>query len=219
MASLILYNYFRSSTSFRARIALYHKNLAFEYRAVHLVDNGGEQNAESYKELNPMGEVPTLIHDNKKIGQSMAIVEYLDEVFPQNPLFPKDPLGKAHVRQFCENINSFMHPLGNLKVLQYLEQEHQYTQEQKEAWVSYWNRRGYLALEKILTKTAGKFCFGNQITAADAFLIPQMFTSLRFNVDLTDFPLCQKVYQECKSIEAFQKAHPLNQPDSPKPSL
>lgn len=216
MASLILYNYFRSSTSYRTRIALYHKNLDFEYRAVHLLNNGGEQNSESYKDLNALAEVPTLIHNNKSLGQSVAIIEYLEEVFPTPPLFPKDPFEKAQIRQFCETINSFMHPLGNLKVLQYLGNHHNYTQEQKEEWFSLWNKKGYEALEKGLQKTAQNFCFGEKITAADIFLIPQIFASLRFNVDLTDFPLCRKIYENCKTIEAFQKAHPLNQPDSPK---
>lgn len=216
MASLILYNYFRSSTSYRARVALYHKNLDFEYRAVHLLNNGGEQNGASYKDLNAMGEVPTLVHNGQSIAQSVAIIEYLEEVFPQNPLFPKDPFEKAQVRQFCETINSFMHPLGNLKVLQYLEQHHHYTQLQKEEWFAHWNYRGYSALEKTLEKTSGTFCFGDQISAADVFLIPQMFASLRFNVDLKTYPLCEKIYNNCKTVTAFQKAHPLNQPDSPK---
>ena len=216
MASLTLYNYFRSSTSYRVRIALYHKNLNFEYKAVHLLNHGGEQNSEAYKTLNPMSEVPTLVHNHKNIGQSMAIIEYLEEVFPQSPLFSKDPSEKAQIRQFCENINSFMHPMGNLKVLQYLGDHFKYTQQQKEEWMAHWNHRGYAALEKILKTTSGKFCFADQITAADTFLIPQIFTSLRFNVDLANYPLCRKIYENCKSVEAFQKAHPLNQPDSPK---
>ena len=216
MKKLILYNYFRSSTSYRARIALYHKNLDFEYRTVHLLNNGGEQNAQAYKDLNAMAEVPTLVHNDKNIAQTMAIIEYLEDVFPQNPLFPKDPVLKAQVRQFCETINSFMHPLGNLKVLQYLGDHHQYTQAQKEEWFALWNHRGYAALEKTLEKTSGTFCFGDQVTAADAFLIPQIFASLRFNVDLKAYPLCQKINAHCKQISAFQKAHPLNQPDSPK---
>lgn len=215
MASLTLYNYFRSSTSYRVRLALHYKNLSFEYKPVHLLNNGGEQHQAEYKALNPMGEVPTLIHDKKALGQSMAIIEYLDEVFPQNPLYPKDAFKKAQVRQFCENINSFMHPLSNLKVLQYLEKNHQYDQAQKENWISIWLTKGFAALESVLEKESGTYCFGNQITAADMFLVPQVFSAKRFNVSLEAFPLCQKINNECEKLEAFKKAHPLRQPDTP----
>ena len=183
---------------------------------MHLLNNGGEQNLEYYKKINPMGEVPTLVHDGKKIGQSLVILQYLDEVFPQNPLFPKDTFSKMQVFQFCENINTFMHSLGNLKVLQYLEKKHGYTQEQKEEWFGYWNHRGYSVLEKILQDTSGKFCFGDQVTAADMFLIPHTFTALRNNFQISKYPICHKIYENCKSVPAFEKAHPLNQPDTPK---
>jgi maleylacetoacetate isomerase len=215
MAKLVLYNYFRSSTSYRARIALYHKNIPFEYKAVHLINNGGEQNSKDYKDKNPMSEVPTLSVDGNTIAQSMAIIEYLEEVYPQNPLLPEDPLTRAQVRQFCEHINSFMHPLGNLKVLQYLEKNVGYDTAKKEEWIRHWTTRGYEALEKILQSTAGRFCFGNQVTAADVFLVPQMFSSQRFHVALDPFPLCQKVNEECLKLLSFQKAHPFNQPDTP----
>jgi maleylacetoacetate isomerase len=216
MASLTLYNYFRSSTSYRTRIALHYKNLEFEYKPVHLLNNGGEQHSEDYKKMNSMAEVPTLVHDGKVMGQSMAIIEYLDEVFPKNPLFPKDPFKKTRVRQFCENINSFMHPLSNLKVLQYLEKNHQYDQAKKEEWVSHWLTKGFQALEQILKNEGGKFCFGNEVTAADMFLIPQIFSAERFKVSLEPFPLCRMINSECIKLESFKKAHPFRQPDTPE---
>lgn len=213
MASLILYNYFRSSTSYRARIALNLKNLPYEYRAVHLLKN--EQHSDEYRRLNPQGEVPSLVHEGRSIGQSLAILEYLEDVFPEPPLYPKDAYTKARVRQFCENINSYLHPLGNLKVMQYLEKKHGYDQAAKEAWIQHWSRPGYEVLEKMLEDSAGKYCFGDQITAADACLIPAVFSARRFNVDLAAYPIVNRVDRECQSHPAFQKAHPLNQPDTP----
>ncbi|MEN0059659.1 MAG: glutathione S-transferase N-terminal domain-containing protein [Bdellovibrio sp.] len=121
MSSLILYNYFRSSTSFRARLALHWKGLHFEYKAISLIK--GEQHSPEYRKLNPLGGIPTLSHDGKLIPESFAIMEYLDEVYPQKPLLPQDPYLRARVRQVCEVINSFMHPMGNLKTLQYLEKK------------------------------------------------------------------------------------------------
>lgn len=216
MAPLTLYNYFRSSTSYRIRIALHYKNLDFEYKPVHLLNDGGEQHSAEYKKLNSMAEVPTLVHDNRVIAQSMAIVEYLDEVFPKNPLFPKDPFKKARVRQFCENINSFMHPLSNLKVLQYLEKNHQYDQDKKDEWVSHWVTKGFQALESILKKEGGKYCFGNEVSAADMFLIPQIFSAERFKVSLEPFPLCRMINSECLKLESFINAHPFRQIDTPE---
>ncbi len=215
MKSLVLYNYFRSSTSYRVRIALHYKNLDFKYEPVHLVNNGGEQFRSQYVALNPMAEVPTLIHDRKVIGQSMAIIEYLDEVFPQNPLFPKDPYVKAQVRQFCENINSFLHPLSNLKVLKKLENECQYDQQKKEAWIQHWSSHGLLALENLVTKTHGTYCFADNLTAADLFLAPALFSANRFNVDLTKYPILNRIDQHLNKLDCFIKAHPYNQPDSP----
>lgn len=216
MSELILYNYFRSSTSYRVRIALNYKNLKFEYRAVHLLNDGGEQHKENYKNLNPMAEVPSLVHNGVTISQSMAIVEYLDEVYPKPQLFPKDPYKRAQVRQFCENINSFMHPVCNLKILQYLEKKHGYSQTDKEEWIAHWSKHGFEATENILRKNASKFCFGNEITAADLFLIPQVFSAVRFKVDLEKYPLVKKINEHCLSLDFFKKSHPYQQPDTPE---
>lgn len=215
MNSIILYNYYRSSTSYRVRIALHHKNLPFEYKPVHLLNNGGEQFSEDYLRLNPQAEVPTLIHNGKVIGQSMAIIEYLDEVFPETPLFAKDPYQKAVTRQFCENINSFMHPICNLKVLKKLETDCGYNQEQKEAWIQHWAGIGFQTLEKITSQTSGKYCFHDQLSAADLFLAPMMFSANRFKVDLTKYKNLNKIHHNLENLESFQKAHPARQPDTP----
>jgi maleylacetoacetate isomerase/maleylpyruvate isomerase len=216
MAQIILHNYFRSSTSYRIRIALHFKNLEFTYKPVHLINNGGEQHQPQYKELNPMAEVPTLEHKGLVLGQSMAIIEYLEEEFPNPALMPKDLQKRAKIRQFCESINSFLHPISNLKVLQYLEKNHQYTQEQKEQWISHWYPKGLIALETWLKKNSKQYCFGDQISYADCFLVPLVFTCVRFKVDLTNYPLILKINENCLKVDAFKKAHPFNQIDTPE---
>lgn len=212
---MVLYNYYRSSTSYRARIALYHKQLTFEYKPVHLINLGGEQNSGDYKKLNPMSEVPTLVHGKNILAQSMVIIQYLDEVFPNNPLFPDDPFQRAQVRQLCENINCGIHPIQNLKVMQKLEGDFSATEAQKKAWIQFWIKKGFQAQEGILKKTAGTFCFGDSITAADLFLIPQVFSAQRFEVPLDEFSRIIDIVRNCLELEAFKKAHPQNQPDTP----
>ena len=216
MSNLNLFNYFRSSTSYRVRIALEIKNLKYEYTPVHLLNNGGEQNSEAYRKLNPIGGVPTLMHNDKAISQSLAIAEYLDDAFPETPLlFPKDIFLKAKVRQFCEIINADIHPLQNLKVMQYLEKQAHFTPEQKSSWLNKWIVKGLTAAEKTLEPYAGQYCFGDTLTAADAFLIPQLFSSKRFSIDISHFQLLSKINENCLNQEAFKKAHPYRQIDTP----
>jgi maleylacetoacetate isomerase/maleylpyruvate isomerase len=215
MSDLVLYNYYRSSTSYRARIALHLKNLPFEYQAVSLIKDGGEQHKPEYRKLNPAGEVPTLIHGSHVIGQSMAVIEYLDEVFPTNPLFPKDAAARAKVRQICEGMNCG-HSLTNLKVQNYLEKELGVVSEKKSQWVTHWISKICESTEKLIATTAGKYSFGETVTAVDVFLIPQLFSAQRFNVDLSTYPTLTRVNEECLKLEAFQKAHPSKQIDVPK---
>lgn len=215
MARLILYNYFRSSTSYRVRIALNFKNLDFEYTPVHLLNNGGEQHHTEYKKKNPLGEVPTLQYEQEFIGQSLPIMEFLEEVFPEKALLPKDPVKKAKVRQFCENINSFIHPLSNLKVQQYLEKKHGLSAQGKTEWIQHWGKQGLTALEQTLKNEAGEFCFGNSLTMADFCLIPQAFSSDRFGIDLTEYPTIHRINQACLQLDIFKKAHPYRQIDTP----
>lgn len=213
MAEFILHNYFRSSTSYRARIALNYKNIPYEYKAVHLLK--GEQHSPEYKKLNPIGGVPTLIHNGKIVPDSSAIVEYLEEIVPTPPLLPKDAYLRARIRQVCEIVNSAIHPLGNLKVLSYLEKTHAYTPEQKEAWIQHWCNQGFEALEKNLQEFSGTYSFGNAITMADVFIVPQIVTAQRFKVETSKFPLLMKVFDNCQKVEAFSKAHPFRQVDTP----
>ena len=216
MPNLTLYNYFRSSTSFRTRIALNLKGLDYSYKPVHLINNGGEQNSPEFRSLNPMGGVPTLIHDGHVISQSFAIIEYLDEAFKQGlQLFPGDSLKKAKIREFCQIINADIHSYGNLKTLQYLQKNFKATDAEKNQWIKDFFTSGLQACEKILETTSGSFCFGDQITAAECFLIPVLFTAQRFNVPLNDFKNSLRINNECLSIEAFKKAHPFRQPDTP----
>lgn len=214
MSDLVLYNYFRSSTSYRARIALHHKGLDFEYKPVHLLNNGGEQNSEEYKRLNPAGEVPTLIHMGKAIGQSMAIIQYVDEVFPQQSLFPKNPLHKAKVLQICEGINCG-HALTNLKTLQKMAKDYSQTDEQKKAWTNHWIHKILESCESQIKSSAKSFAYGDELTTADVFIVPQLFSARRFEVDITRYPILSKIEENCLKLEAFKKSHPSNQPDTP----
>lgn len=213
MAEFILHNYFRSSTSYRARIALNLKNIPYEYHAVNLLK--GEQQAPEYKKLNPIGGVPTLIHNGKVIPDSYAIIEYLEEIHPTPALLPKDVYTRARIRQVCEIVNSAMHPMANLRVLNYLEKTHGYNLEQKEQWAQHWGYLGLEAVEKNLQEFAGTYSFGDTVTMADIFIIPQVVTCQRFKMDTTKYPLITKVFDNCQKLDAFIKAHPSKQLDTP----
>lgn len=214
MSDLVLYNYFRSTTSYRARIALHIKGLSFEYRPVHLLNDGGEQHKPEYRALNPAGEVPTLIHGQKVISQSMAIIQYLEDAFPQNPLLPRDVFEKAKVLQIAENINCG-HALTNLKVMQHLEKKLQLSEADRNAWIAEWMGRILLSTEKMVSQTAKKYAFGDEITVADLFIVPQFFSANRFKVDLSPYKTLNKINETCLAHPAFEKAHPLKQVDTP----
>lgn len=214
MTDLKLYNYFRSSPSYRVRIALHLKGLEFKYIPIHLLNNGGEQNSADYQKINPAREVPSIEHEGAVISQSVAIIEYLDEAFPTPMLYPKELHRRARVRQLCEIINC-THPLQNLKVLQYLEKDLNVASEQKNKWLSEWMHRCFQAYEDIIRHTSGTYSVGDQVTAADLFLIPQIFSAQRFNIDTSQYKLITKVEASCLKLEAFQKAHPLKQVDTP----
>nr|XP_039253606.1 probable maleylacetoacetate isomerase 2 [Styela clava] len=210
-----LYSYWRSSCSWRVRIALALKEVNYEYSPVHLVTNGGEQRTDEYRSLNPMKQVPSLILEGKTVTQSMAIVEFLDEKFPKQGvrLFPEDLTTKTKVREVCEIINSGIQPIQNLSVLQQFDD-----QEKRMEWGHLFIDRGFVALEAFLKTTAGKYCVGDVLTAADAFLVPQVGNALRFKVDMSKFPIIAKIDEELKTHKAFIAAHPTKQPDCPENS-
>ena len=213
---LELYSYFRSSASFRVRIALNLKGLPYDYKGVHLLKEGGMQLKPEYRALNADGVVPTLVVDGRPLIQSMAIIEYLDETHPEPALLPKDPLDRAVVRGLAQEIACEIHPLNNLRVLKYLKHELKVSEEAKDAWYRHWIEQGFASLEKNLSQLGhvGRYAFGDTPTLVDLCLVPQVFNSQRFNVDLSPFPTIAQIHANCMALEAFQKAAPGVQPDS-----
>jgi maleylacetoacetate isomerase len=210
---LKLYNYFRSSASYRVRIGLYYKELPFEYKPIHLVKDGGQQYRSDFLQINPMGHVPALDDGGFLVAESMAILQYLDAISPEKPLFPAEPRARAKVVQICEVINSGIQPLQNLKVMKELEQSFGLTKEDSSRFVKHWIFDGLSKLEKIVEGTAGSFCFGGDFTAAECFLVPQCFASRRFGVDVEQFPNLSRANTNALKLAAVMKAHPEKQPD------
>ena len=213
--NLKLYSYYRSSCSYRVRIALGLKGLDYEYVPIHLVKDGGEQHLEDYRKKNPKSEVPTLVEDSFFLSQSMAIIEYLDERVPEPRLFFGDLKQKAFIRQACEIINSGIQPLQNLSVLQSLSVQFEASEGKRKQWIQKIMTQGLKSYESLIQSTASKFSFGEQVSAADLFLVPQIYNALRFEVSLDSFPHIQRVNSNCLKLEHFIKAHPKNQPDAP----
>ncbi|MBN8539007.1 MAG: maleylacetoacetate isomerase [Deltaproteobacteria bacterium] len=221
MKEFALYSYFRSSASYRVRIALGLKKIDYEYRPVHLLNDGGEQLKSDYAALNPSREVPTLVHRTggreQMIGQSVAIIDYLDQIVPNPSLFSDQPDKRAQILQACEIVNSGVQPLHNLRVLKRLSEKFNATEEQKNEWTRHWISYGLEALEKFLTPHARDFSFGDRPTAADCFLIPNLANADRFQVDLSPYPTLLRIRMSCDQLTAFVQASPANVPDSPAP--
>jgi maleylacetoacetate isomerase len=215
MREFVLYSYFRSSASYRVRIAMNLKKLSYDYKAVHLIKNGGEQHDPEYRKLNPIAQVPTLVHNGRPIAQSMAIIEYLDLLFPQPALFPQDPFQRSQVIQACEIVNSGVQPLHNSSVLQKLGTDFKADDAAKNAWTAFFIRKGLDALEVFLKPLAGEFCFGNSVSAADCFMMPNFANAERFQVALSDYPTLLRINTTCSQLDAFKKASPKHQPDTP----
>ena len=209
-----LYNYFRSSASFRVRIALELKGLPYEYVPVHLVK--GEHKADAYAAVSPSLLVPTLQTDaGERLGQSMAIIEYLDETHPRPPLLPADPLGRAQVRALAQLIACEIHPINNLRVLKYLSRELKLEEEVRNNWYRHWVRDGLEAFERELAQLpAGKYCWGDTPTLADCCLVPQIFNGKRFNTDFSGLTRTMAAFDACMALPAFQKAQPSSCPDN-----
>jgi len=205
----ILYSYWRSSCSWRVRIALELKSVDYEYRAIHLVKNGGQQLTSEYGEINPLNQVPAFVYNDETITQSMAILEYLEAIFPEVKLLPYEPLQKAKVREICEVINAGTQPIQNLSVMN----KHSDIQAERVAWSHFWINKGLIAVEVLVSKSGGKYCVGDEITMADCCLIPQVYNANRFKVDMKQFPNINRIVQNLEQVKAFVRAHPDNQPD------
>ena len=218
--SLLLYSYWRSSAAYRVRIGLNLKGLAHEIAPVHLVRGGGEQHRPEYAALNPQHLVPTLIHGATVVRQSLSILEYLDDTWPQTPLLPATAAARARVRGLAQLVASDIHPLNNLRVLQYFEQHWNLPQPEREEWVKHWIVKGFAALEALLAGDAdtGRFCHGDAPGLADCCLVPQVFNARRFGVDMAPFPTLSRIHAVCEALPAFQAAHPDRQPDAPDPA-
>ena len=211
-----LYGYFRSSAAFRARIALNLKGLDYERMIVHLTKGGGEQFAPEYRALNPQALVPVLQDDALTLTQSIAMVEYLEEVYPNPPLLPKSPAERARVRSLALMVACEIHPLNNLRVLRYLINDLKVTEAQKDDWYRHWVTNGLAPLEKRLVNdtATGHFCHGDTPGLADICLVPQLANARRFNIALGDFPTLVGIEQNCMALKAFQDAAPAVQPDA-----
>jgi maleylpyruvate isomerase len=211
-----LYDYFRSSASYRVRIGLKLKGLEYESVPVHLVRDGGEQLKAEYRAVNPSALVPALQDDGATMTQSLAILEYLDEMHPLMPLLPRDALGRARVRSLSQAIACDIHPINNLRVLRYLVKQAGLTEEAKNAWYEHWVHEGFSALESTLANSAdtGRFCHGDTPTIADCVLVPQVFNAVRFKIDMAPYPTIARIDAECAKLPAFVAAHPSNQPDA-----
>ena len=215
-SELVLYGYWRSSCSYRVRIAMNLKGLDYRHEAVHLVRGGGEQNLPDYRRLNPLGLVPALRHGDQVIAQSLAICEYLDEMFPETPLLPRDAAGRARVRAIMYSIASEIQPLNNLGVTQYLDKRLDLQSGAVGAWMSHWLDRGFSAVETWLSEpSTGLFCHGNEPGLADCCLVPQVYNAERFSSDLGPYPRIREITARCRQLEAFSLAAPENQPDAP----
>ena len=211
---LILYSYFRSSAAYRVRIALNLKNVDHEIRPVHLLKHGGEQFRADFLALNPQGRVPVLIVQNRALTQSSAIIEYLEEVFPEPPLLPENPLDRAYVRSLAQLIACDIHPLNNLRVLNHLKNTVRY--DGKQDWYRHWVETGLATVEAMLAgdPRTGAFCHGDSPTLADICLVPQIFNAQRFKCRLDHVPTVMRIHEHCMTLPAFADSAPLKQPDA-----
>jgi maleylacetoacetate isomerase len=212
---LTLYSYWRSSAAYRVRIALNLKGLSFKTIPVHLINNGGEQLSEAYREINPQGLVPAFVHQGQVLTQSLAICEYLDECFEHYPLLPAEPLERARVRSLSLQVACEIHPINNLRVQKYLKG---FCGDEVDAvaWMSHWMRSGFEPIEQQLIDHADKNSgfYGERPGLFECFLIPQVYNAERYAIDMSAFPAIHQIVEHCRSLPAFGDAAPENQPDA-----
>jgi maleylacetoacetate isomerase len=209
-----LYSYWRSSAAYRVRIALHWKGLAFETVSTHL--GKGEQRSADYLGVNPQGLVPALEHGGQVIGQSLAAIEYLDDLHPEPPLLPRDPAGRARVRSMALAIACDIHPLNNLRVLHYLKGPLAQPQPSVDAWYRHWVTEGFRGLEQLARQSSGDgaHLHGTAVSLADVCLVPQLYNARRFDVDLAPFPTLVAIGDALEALPAFDAARPELQPDA-----
>ena len=213
--SLILYSYWRSSAAYRVRIALNLKGLSYKTIPIHLINNGGEQLSDSYREINPQGLVPAFVHQGQVLTQSLAICEYLDECFGNYPLLPAEPLERARVRSLALQVACEIHPINNLRVQKYLKRLHADGFDAL-AWMSHWMSSGFEAIEKQLQDRVDKDSgfYAQQAGLFECFLVPQVYNAERYTIDMSAFPEIRQLVAKCTSLPAFSQAAPENQPDA-----
>ncbi len=209
-----LYTFFRSSASFRVRIALNHKGLKYEHAGVSLPK--GEHLEAGYKSVNAQGLVPALEEGGHLLTQSLAIIEYLDEVHPGPKLLPADPLERAYVRAFAQIIACEIHPLNNLRTRKYISKTYKLDEEGVNAWYRHWIAEGFHMMEAFLAQERknGKYCFRDQVTLADCCLVPQVFNAILYNCDLKPYPMVTRIHEACMKLDAIVLAQPSKQPDA-----
>ena len=210
------YGYFRSSASYRLRIALALKNIPHEQASIHLTRGGGEQFAAAFRRLNPQELIPVVEDNGHILTQSLAILEYLEETHPTPAILPKTPVERARVRALSLVMACEMHPLNNLRVLTYLTKQLGVTEDAKLAWYRHWIALGFTALEGLLAghPQTGRFCHGDTPTMADICLIPQVFNAKRFDCPLEAYPTVMRIHDACQALPAFADALPAKQPDA-----
>lgn len=211
---MTLYGYWRSSAAYRVRIALNLKQLDYQQRSVHLVKNGGEQHQAKFKALNPSELVPVLVDGELKINQSLTIIDYLDEKYSGIRLVPREGDTRYLVKSLAQDIAIDIHPLNNLRILEYLTTELGVEVEQKTQWYQHWISRGFAALETQLQACRGRYCVGDELSLVDVCLVPQVYNAERFKVDMSPYPVIRDVSKTLRALTAFDSASPERQPDA-----
>ena len=211
LQNLKLYNFSNSSASWRVRIVLGWKDIKYEYISIPLTKDGGHQHKSDYAKINPMEQIPTLEVDGKHITESLPICLFLEEMVPQRPLLPNDPIQKAQILSFCEMINSGIHP----KIIVDVQEQVERLGQDKKEWVGYWSNKGYKKLEKYLENTRGKYCFGDEITLADVFFLPMTEAGIqKFGLEIDNFPIAKSLLETLRNVPEFERAYPQKQPDA-----